>query len=335
MTQTAWRVAGASVQGTSHEADGTPCQDAHAYAELQNGTLLIAIADGAGSAKHSEEGAERAVSQCISELSTLLKSEAPGDRQTWKPLVTRAVEAAREELVSHARARQISVRDLACTLICAIVTDDQLVFGQVGDGAVVSQDDSGFVHTVIAPSRGEYANETSFIVEADALDTMNVAWFSGRTQALFLTTDGLLRLLFALPSYTPHAPFFGAMMRFVGSADAHTETSEIEANLAKFLESDRVNARTDDDKTLVIALRYGTAGEVALIEPVVAAEELVEEPAAALEAADPESGVGSGPAQAPLSASERTTGESSESGEAAEQAVEPQAEPLAVNEEEQ
>src|SRR5438876_7437042 len=51
-----WRRLGASVIGSGHISRGVECQDAHGVAELPDGTLVIAVADGAGSARRSAEG---------------------------------------------------------------------------------------------------------------------------------------------------------------------------------------------------------------------------------------------------------------------------------------
>ena len=68
MTTHGWHVVGASVRGTAHEKDDTPCQDAHDYRLLPNNTLLVAVADGAGSADRSAEGAALAVAEILEVL---------------------------------------------------------------------------------------------------------------------------------------------------------------------------------------------------------------------------------------------------------------------------
>ena len=55
----AWRVAAASAIGTSHVASGTKCQDAHGFGVFDasgENILILVVSDGAGSAKHSEDG---------------------------------------------------------------------------------------------------------------------------------------------------------------------------------------------------------------------------------------------------------------------------------------
>ena len=57
MDRPTWRALGASVRGTSHEKTGQPCQDAHCLELLPDGSLVAAVADGAGSAALGEVGA--------------------------------------------------------------------------------------------------------------------------------------------------------------------------------------------------------------------------------------------------------------------------------------
>ena len=52
-----WRVVAAAVQGVSHQRLDLPCQDALGYLVLPSGTLVVALADGAGSAQYSDQGA--------------------------------------------------------------------------------------------------------------------------------------------------------------------------------------------------------------------------------------------------------------------------------------
>ncbi|MER3482999.1 MAG: serine/threonine protein phosphatase, partial [Meiothermus sp.] len=66
-----------------------------------------------------------------------------------------------------------------------------------------------------------------------------------------LLTDGLEPLAFNLRQGQPHSPFFEALYRF---ARRNEEVATLTAQLCNELRSDRLEARTDDDKTLVIAV---------------------------------------------------------------------------------
>jgi hypothetical protein len=67
-------------------------------------------------------------------------------------------------------------------------------------------------------------------------------------------SDGLLRLAINLATGEPHAPFFRPLFAFAAAGDASGVVAR-EAELAAFLHSDRVCARSDDDKTILLAAR--------------------------------------------------------------------------------
>ena len=63
-----WRVVAASVCGTSHQKRSQPCQDDHFWHSRNDGVLIAAVADGAGSASLGEVGAQIAVRTAVERL---------------------------------------------------------------------------------------------------------------------------------------------------------------------------------------------------------------------------------------------------------------------------
>jgi hypothetical protein len=276
-----WRVVGAAVRGISHERTGLPCQDAQRYRVLADGTLLVAVADGAGSARYSDQGARKAVTRMLRFLDKALSAAVPASVEDWQRLMRRAFHSARKAVFRVAEATSEagpdSARDYACTLTCAVSSGDWLVVGQVGDGAVVAALPDGGLFTVTRLQRGEYANETHFLIQADALDQLVIDVYDTRVSALAVMSDGLIRLALRMPSQDPHVPFFKPLLNFVEST---TDAAGAARQLSAFLASERVNARTDDDKSLVLAVRVPAADD-AWIQP-----EAVEEFTAVPEAED-------------------------------------------------
>ena len=86
----------------------------------------------------------------------------------------------------------------------------------------------------------------------DALDYLAFYCAPCSIRALALTTDGLLRLAFKLPEYEPSPQFFEPLLAYMATMD---DAKQAGADLAAFLSSDRVCARTDDDKTLLLAAK--------------------------------------------------------------------------------
>ena len=85
-----------------------------------------------------------------------------------------------------------------------------------------------------------------------ALDGLEVRVYRESVRALAASTDGLLRLALRLPGGEPHAPFFRPLFDFA----ATSRRGRPGATRARTLSGvGAVCARTDDDKTLVLAAR--------------------------------------------------------------------------------
>jgi hypothetical protein len=244
-----WRVAGASVAGTAHVRANAPCQDAHRWAVLPNGCLIIAVADGAGSAARSEEGARLAVEAADATLARVLVGDLPTDEQGWHAAIAGTLNAAFAAVAAHADATTAPLRDFATTLTVVAATGEQLAVGQIGDGIVVAEGDNG-LFLAAAPQRGEYANEVALLTSPQAIADAAIASFRTSTRSVAVITDGLLRLAVRLPSHEPHAPFFYPLFAFVSETP---DAAAAGAELVRFLSSARVAERTDDDTTLVLA----------------------------------------------------------------------------------
>jgi hypothetical protein len=248
-----WRVVGAAVQGVGHQRQGLPCQDAqdHRVVQTEHGqALLVALADGAGSAEHADLGASCAVEVALYILESVLADQvvAPEDDEC---LIRTAFAGARHYLKELAEQEGIPFRSLATTLTCAMVMDGRLVTGQLGDGVVVVQSSREEFIAITQPQRGEYANETYFLTQDNASDRVQIQMFDQPVQALALMSDGLLRLAMRMPNNEPHLPFFKPLFSFVSTSEDQQAAAD---QLADFLNSERVCARTDDDKSLILAI---------------------------------------------------------------------------------
>ncbi len=258
-----WRVVGASVQGSVHREKEVPCQDAYNYRVLGDGTLLIVVADGAGSAPQAARGAHRAVEQAMDSLALALKAAPTVEQAGWEHLLAGVFLEARQALAELAKVKHANLSDYATTLTCTIVSPEWLATGQVGDGVVVAREKDHNLFNLIRPQRGEYANETTFLSMENALESIQVKVLNKPIREVVVMSDGLLRLAMKLPNYQPHEPFFDPLLAFV--ADSHPGDHP-EAQLARFLASERVCARTEDDKTLVVAVQVSSPGKTALEE---------------------------------------------------------------------
>ena len=235
-----WRTVGASVIGTSHTERALPCQDANEIVFNSAGMLIVAVADGAGSARRADEGAAAAVAAAVAYLGDPDPKVEPLTAQ-----VMQAVEVARRAVFDLAVDGDL--HDLATTLVVVAATATELAAAQVGDGAVVMRRNGEF--EVIGPAqRGEYLNETCFLTSDGWEDDLRIDCVTlAGIDAFAAMTDGLQLLAFDLATGSAHPGFFRPLFDWAASPDAARE------ELETFLGSPRVCERTDDDKTLVIA----------------------------------------------------------------------------------
>lgn len=246
-----WKVVGASVQGASHrKMANTPCQDAHAHEVLGDGTLVVAVADGAGSAKYSQEGSAAAVDAIISFVSLL--GSIPATGVGIMRLLFDTFEQARLALEGLAEEMSVRLRDLHTTLWVVVAAGDVVAIARLGDGFAVAELEDGSLVSLMHQQKGEYAGETFFLTDPGALERVQVMVYHARPRSLSVSTDGLVRLAMEVASWEPFAGFFRPLVDFTASVEDEAAGCK---QLAEFLDSARINTRTDDDKTLVIAVR--------------------------------------------------------------------------------
>jgi hypothetical protein len=256
-----WQLLGASVAGSKHLDAGGECQDRHGYLELPNGTLLIAVADGAGSATYAATGADCAVKATLASLEKQLTAqEFQGGAAACEALLRSALIEARASLEAlpneaHPQApvqgtAPSRLRDFATTLLAAVIAPDWAGALQVGDGAIVARRADAAIQALTWPVHGEYINETAFVTAANYLsDAQFVTLAPHDISGIALFTDGIEFLALDMAGRRAYPPYFAGLFAFATERDANEE------ELVTYLESERVCARTDDDKTLVLAVR--------------------------------------------------------------------------------
>jgi hypothetical protein len=246
-----WRVVAASVCGTSHIKNKQLCQDAHHWQVLPDNILVAAAADGAGSASMGKVGAMIAVETAIENMSIKeISRRTLVDDEAVRQLLMEATIAAKKAVEEEAVACQKQPSDLASTLIIAIATPEVVAVAQIGDGAAVARDVQGNLIALTTPDSGEYINETVFLTSPTALDAAQLRIWRQAIVNIGLLTDGLQMLAINMTVGAPHKPFFFPLFDFAANADDKTVAKE---QLVRFLRSDRITQRTDDDLTLIIA----------------------------------------------------------------------------------
>jgi hypothetical protein len=239
-----WRILGASVIGNDHIRGGLPRQDGLRVVLVAD-WVVLAVADGAGSARASDQGAQVAL-DAATEQAAMLLSDEEYSLLPVEQLLARVFAWAGKRVMEHAAAARRPTRDFDTTLAVALIGPTLAGFGQVGDAIIAVETVEGDVEGVAVGDRGEYVNETYFITRDRELSQLSTASrFTSGLRGVVLSTDGLERV--AVQRRAPYEPFFQSVLRFAEAPEASA------AAVADFLMS--VEDRKGDDKTLLIATR--------------------------------------------------------------------------------
>jgi hypothetical protein len=235
-----WKIAGASVPGTTHVASGRACQDASGWSSA-NGLTCLVVADGAGSRPLSGVGAALAVRTALGAAAR----SGSGDLMARARAILTDVHVALGEL-ADGQGRDLT--DYATTVGMVLLTEETACVAQIGDTIVVAHQDGAY-ETVDPAPRGEYVNETSFVTDPQGVAGARITVLpAAQLDAVYLATDGLrFKILANLATTTPFLPFFDDLAAYLRSPDASASAIE------RFL-SGLTDDQSGDDKTLVGAV---------------------------------------------------------------------------------
>ena len=217
------KIVAASLRGRSHAHEGKYREDHFKIDHIENDWYIIAVADGAGSAKYSRQGSRIACDTAVNYLKEKLKksgndidraiyecSLAQSDDQNRKKTESQfhnlLIKSAYEALIKidlEAKTKSIERKEFATTLMLAIAkrSNNGLWFigtYWVGDGGVAIYDEKNSIVKLMGePDGGEFSGQTCFL-------TMNQVWDSSANSkkrayfeivqdfsAIVLMTDGI------------------------------------------------------------------------------------------------------------------------------------------------
>jgi hypothetical protein len=254
-----WRFAGASVIGSSHTQLGTACQDACRFGAVNQADDAIfwaVVADGAGSSAHGGSAASHVCSAIAARVAAFLERTHCPPHEVAEATVRDWLKLARKELVSMASKahRPPMLHAYACTVLGAALGAKGGFWFQIGDGAIVLRTSAGTYSLATWPDNVDYPDVTHFVIEVDYKDYIKFGHLPAELDALAILSDGLQLLALDYAARAPHNAFFESPLTSLAKCQPGHAT-HFETQLADFLSEGRVNARTNDDKTLVLACR--------------------------------------------------------------------------------
>ncbi len=210
-----WAVVTASTRGAAHEHTGRPNQDATGWRSLDDGLLVVAVADGHGHFRHfrAERGSQLAIQAALScgealtrrlgAASSTAELEPFGrDRlvpalvDEWRRLVSADLEEhpfEEDEERIAAAGPDPPVIAYGSTLLVALASDRFVLVAQIGDGDVVSVWRDGRVTTPVPGDPSLDGRYTTSLCQPGAASSFRIAAIDaegGAVRAVLLATDG-------------------------------------------------------------------------------------------------------------------------------------------------
>ena len=249
-----WKTFAARSTGSSHQFTNTPCQDAYLVENPSQDILLIAISDGAGTASRSSDGSTRIVEASLKSIKTSLSDQEDLfqiDPNFISGVISKSFLDAQIDIISFADTESVNLKEFSATLSIVALIGDWVAFGQIGDGVVVVETEIGEFTTKTRPQRGEYVNETTFITSENLQKKIEVVVEKASYHSITVMTDGLLSLATKLDKNEAYNPFFAPLLTYFRTFEDAEAGSR---KLGELLESEQVSKKSDDDKSLVIAI---------------------------------------------------------------------------------
>lgn len=245
-----WREFAYQVRGKSHVLDGKPGQDRFRY-ESHSGVKVLCLADGAGSAKLSGDGAQTVVTAGCEFAIAHFKSRQASrqdfdERALHEHLIKRLLETATRV--------GCELQDLASTFLCVVVTESFFVAAQIGDGVIGALCDDD-LETVTFPDNGEFANVTTFVTSKSAVSAIQTV--SGDIDSytgFILMSDGTADSLY---NYEQRAlaKACRTLFRIVSDAPTYPSSNPLYKKELKRIMNLQIREGTDDDCSIGILAR--------------------------------------------------------------------------------
>lgn len=233
-----WNVIQCAAQGRSHIKSDIPCQD-KTYSAFDNDTQVIALADGAGSAKLSHYGAETVTKFICSELTE--KFDIYFSDNDGASVKQQLIEGMLKSLSKTANRLKCEIKELASTLLFVAIKNNQFIIAHIGDG-VVGYLKNDEMKIASQPENGEFVNTTVFTTSKDAIMTMKlIKGPLGEIQGFVLMSDGTETSL-----YSKKERKLADVIKKIMQMSTIISVDKVQEQLGQSFENVIVNATTDD-----------------------------------------------------------------------------------------
>lgn len=274
--------------GASHKENGVPCQD-NVFKIFLNGVNVVALADGAGSARYSHFGSYIVVDTLSRLFADFFELYYYSDEEKLKKSVLFvALQALKELSTSNDHIEglakklnidppapniDLSINDLSSTLLLVAVKDNRFITLHLGDGLIAAkvlyEETKEKVLPFSMPDNGEFSNTTFFTTSTTAIDHLRVN--KGRIidknfiyKGFILMSDGPENSLYS-KSKKIVAP---ACNRMIDACAYHYSKPYLEG-ISLFLKNNIANKTSDDCSIAILSCSNVFIGSNCVYKPLI------------------------------------------------------------------
>ncbi len=179
---------GYSIQGKSHIQRGVVCQDSSKVQRLRANVYMGIVADGVGSAVHSDIGSKMAVDALFAFCNEHIKRGYSMEQMLQ--VLQQGYEYAFQQIEQYVSTNKQDIAQYDTTLSAVIYDGENIIYGHAGDGGIVMRCQTGEIKALTNRQKGADG------VSVRPLRAGSTSWEFGVSQevaaGVLLVTDGLL-----------------------------------------------------------------------------------------------------------------------------------------------
>ena len=250
---------GITLDGTYHLKNNIVCQDAHKIEECSENMVVAAVADGLGSAEHSEVASRLAVDISVAYCKENILQTSTADSIT--EVIKASFSKAQKAIEKEAEAQGHPIEQYDTTLSLAVLMSDTLYYGHSGDSGIIALTVDGLYEKVTEQQRDEDNRVFPLFFE----DKWVFGQFDKKVCSVLLATDGMLEPLFPFLIRNETINIHVRLARFfmdnrslrIGKYGA----SSVKARIEDFI-NNIPDEQVNDDKTVVVLVNTAIKSEL-------------------------------------------------------------------------
>lgn len=241
---------GISLPGTYHIKHGIVCQDAHNIVLCGKDMAVAAVADGLGSAEHSDIGSKIAVAVAVECCRKNIAKKAT-DEQILD-IMKGAFHTAQRAIEQEATSKDRPIEQYDTTLTLAVLIRDALYYGHSGDSGMIALTAQGRYEQVTHQQRDSEGR----VFPLFFTDKWEFARFGKKVSGVLLATDGMLEIFFPMYIKNEDVNIHVSLAQFFLDnrglkIDKKGGQEKVTASMKEFM-SNIPDEQVNDDKTIAV-----------------------------------------------------------------------------------